>query len=79
MLHPLFDHYENGNRNGLDFNINYTLTAEEKPAFDAWKGEALSNRWIEPCRLGCSGRYVLTAEGYQHFAPRMEAVRAFQN
>jgi hypothetical protein len=77
FLPTLFDQYENGNRHGIDFDINKTLTAEEKPAFDSWIGEALANGWIERY-MDFRGLYLLTAIGYRHFMPRMNFLRAFQ-
>jgi hypothetical protein len=81
LLPTLFDQYENGNHHGIDFDINHTLTAEEKPIFDSWVGEARANGWIEQF---CSGGipiprlYLLTAAGYLHFKPRMDFLRAVQ-
>lgn len=77
FLPTLFDQYENGNWRGIDFDINRTLTAEEKPAFDSWIGEALANGWIERYR-NTPRLYLLTGAGYLHFKPRMDFLRAFQ-
>jgi hypothetical protein len=78
FLPTLFDQYENGNRSGIDFDINRTLTAEEKPAFDSWVGEALANGWIERYK-DIPRLYVLTAAGYRHLKSRMDLLRAFQD
>jgi hypothetical protein len=81
LLPTLFDQYENGNYHGINFDINRTLTAEEKPAFDSWVGNAMANGWIERFFKGgiaIPGLYLLTAAGYLHFKPRMDFLRAVQ-
>jgi len=70
ILLPLAEEFEGESRHGLALE---PLCAEESEPLKECLAELIAEGWLAHC---CpSNRYKLTKEGYQHFEPRLRALR----
>jgi hypothetical protein len=74
ILLPLADQFEAGNGRGLQLGPWRTQQSE---VLQECVAELIAEGWLEEGSV--LNHYRLTAEGYQHFAPRLRALRTLED
>jgi hypothetical protein len=73
LLLPLAEEFEAGNPRGIALELAST---KEPELLKECLAELIADRWLTQCHS--SNLYKLTEEGYQHFEPRLRALRVLR-